>query len=627
MKRLTYAYAQAAMLRLLCYRLCVMLLIYTAVRAAFVVYNYQLLSAPGIPELVRAFVGGLRFDWSILMYVNALVVLLHVLPFRFRFRRWYRSLLKWVFYLCNVPMLVIALVDIAYFPFTLKRATADMTGMAGDLPAQMMSYLRGYWFMFPCLAVLLLVVEALYRVGPVVREHALNPVAQWVLFLLAVGLWVLSARGGWQLKPLSPINATEYASPQLAPAVTNTPFTFLYSTTKKKLPERRYFTNDDARRYFDIHHNPKPNLVPNKMNVVVIVLESFSREYFKRFGGTYNITPFLDSLYSISLGCDNAYANAKHSNEGIPAVLASLPTLLDESFISSVYQENAFTGLGSLLKPYGYSTAFFHGAQNGTFNFDKFTARAGFDKYYGKNEYPNQSEYDGQWGIYDEPYLQYVNQQLSKTQQPFCAGIFTLSSHFPFNLPEPYKTMYRNVGTHPIHPCVKYTDHAVMEFFKAASQEPWFNNTLFVITADHTSQASKPEYNTPLGTYRIPIIFYAPGTNLRGTVKRAAMQVDIMPSIADFLKLPAPYVAFGQSVFDSTASSFAYQYRESIYQACDDSMFVQFDGERPIAVYNYRRDSLLHKRLTTKALDGVLLNRLKSVIQQYNAAMNGNKLE
>ncbi len=122
------------------------------------------------------------------------------------------------------------------------------------------------------------------------------------------------------------------------------------------------------------------------------------------------------------------------------------------------------------------------------------------------------------------------------------------------------------------------------------------------------------------------MLFFAPGVGLRGTVERASMQVDIMPSVADFLNIPTRYVSFGQSVFDSTAVSFAYQYRESVYQACDDSMFIQFDGEKPIAVYNYKRDPLLQNPLATEAFDDVLLNRLKAVIQQYNAAMNANKL-
>lgn len=618
------------------YRLFVLLLVYALLRIAFVVYNFKLLGAPLGNALVEVFLGGFRFDLSILVYINALLVLLHLLPFTFRFTRGFERMIKWLFYLLNIPFLVLAISDIVYFPFTLKRLTSDLTGMTVDLVDQLMSYIIGFWYVVPIVIAAIVLLEWLYRKGPrLLNANRFNVVAQVVIMIFGFGLWLLAARGGLQVKPLSPIDAAAYANTQLAPAVSNSPFTFLYSLTKQKLPERDYFTTADAQQHFNIVKQPtQANDLSRrdpygggnkKMNVVIIVLESFSREYLKRFGNKDNLTPFLDSLYEVGFGCDNAFANAKHSNEGIPAVFASLPTLMDESFISSVYQQNDFNGIGTLLKPLGYSTAFFHGAHNGTFNFDKFAERAGFDKYYGKNEYPDQNDYDGQWGIWDEPFLQFVSNTLTQTQEPFCAGVFTVSSHYPFKLPEPYKTAYKNLGSHPLHPCIRYTDHALQKFFESASKESWFNNTLFVITADHTSQANADAYNTPLGTYRIPIVFYAPGFQFKGNVQRAAMQVDILPSVMNLIPSTKPFVSFGQSVFDSTSVSFAYQFHSGVYQACDDSIFVQFDGSKTLAQYNYQRDPLLSKPLKENQ-SGELLNRLKAVVQQYNDAMNEDRL-
>ncbi|HZF99745.1 MAG TPA: LTA synthase family protein, partial [Chitinophagales bacterium] len=530
---------------------------------------------------------------------------------------------------CNVPFLILAVSDIFYFPFTLKRTTSDLTGMTVDLVDQLMSYLKGFWFVVPALLLLIASVEVMYRRGPQLKNIPGNIASQIALLLVTAGLWVLAARGGFQVKPLSPINAAAYASTQLSPAVTNTPFTFLFSLTKSKLPQRDYFTEQKAATLFNVNKNfstnPSASLSTKPLNVVIIVLESFSREYLERFGNLHNLTPFLDSLYEIGYGCDNAFANGKHSNEGIPAVFASLPTLMDESFISSAYQQNEFNGIASLLKPLGYQTAFFHGAHNGTFNFDKFAQRAGFDRYYGKDEYPDQSDYDGQWGIWDAPYLQFVSNTLTQTKEPFCAGVFTLSSHYPFRLPTPYYAQFKNIGTHPLHPCIRYTDLALQKFFETASQQSWYNNTLFVVTSDHTSQADDPSYNTPLGTYRVPLVFYAPGYDSKGNLSRASMQVDVMPSVLEKLGYTGPFVSFGQSVFDSTAHSFAYQFRSGVYQACDDSVFVLFDGTNALAYYNYREDPLLKKPISTKPPEE-LINRLKAVVQQYNAAMNKNKL-
>lgn len=147
-------------------------------------------------------------------------------------------------------------------------------------------------------------------------------------------------------------------------------------------------------------------------------------------------------------------------------------------------------------------------------NFDGFTNHVGFEKYYGKNEYNNNKDYDGNWGIFDEPFLQYLGKQLTKTQQPFLASVFTLSSHHPYTIPAQHMNRFPK-GTMIVHETVGYTDYAVRRFFEYAKQQPWFENTLFVITADHSALTETKEFKTALGLYRIPVIFYSPKNETR----------------------------------------------------------------------------------------------------------------
>ncbi len=129
----------------------------------------------------------------------------------------------------------------------------------------------------------------------------------------------------------------------------------------------------------------------------------------------------------------NAFANGKRSIEALPSILSSLPAIMDNAFVTSLYSSNPIESLAAILKNKGYQTSFFHGGKNGTMGFDNFTKLVGIDAYFGLNEYPNEEDYDGNWGIYDEPYLQYFCNQISLMKEPFFTSVFTLSSHHPYS--------------------------------------------------------------------------------------------------------------------------------------------------------------------------------------------------
>jgi phosphoglycerol transferase MdoB-like AlkP superfamily enzyme len=162
-----------------------------------------------------------------------------------------------------------------------------------------------------------------------------------------------------------------------------------------------------------------------------------------------------------------------------------------------------------LLKCKGYGSAFFHGGINSSMGFSAFAAQAGFDKYYGKDEYNNDRDYDGIWGIWDEEFLQFFAEKLNDMPQPFCTAVFTLSSHHPFKLPQRHESRFPE-GSDPLTKCISYTDYALRRFFETAQTQSWYANTLFVITADHASHPLHAEYETSVGQMSVPIIYFAP---------------------------------------------------------------------------------------------------------------------
>lgn len=259
--------------------------------------------------------------------------------------------------------------------------------------------------------------------------------------------------------------------------------------------------------------------------------------------------------------------------------------------------------------------------------FDAFCSSAGFDNYYGKNEYPDQADFDGSWGIWDEPYLQYIAKTLEKSPQPFLGTVFTLSSHHPYEVPEKYKDRFRK-GPIEIQQTIMYTDFALKKFFETASQMAWYNNTIFVITADHTSEAWQPFYQNRVGQYAIPIIFYQPHSDTAGHTGIYAQQTDIMPTVLDMLHYPKPFIAFGGSVLRKDEPRFCLSYLNGNYQLLQNGFAWQTDHNVSSALYNFEKDSMLTTNLAPVRKDEVarMDQLLKAVIQQYNNRMIGNRL-
>ena len=144
--------------------------------------------------------------------------------------------------------------------------------------------------------------------------------------------------------------------------------------------ELQFFFLEEAWQIFSPIHYYNTGNTFSSLNVVIIILESFSKEYTGANRNATSYTPFLDSLSTQSLYFNDAYANGKRSIDGIPEVIASLPSLSEDAFITSPYSTHTFDNLASLLKRKNYSTAFFHGGNNGTMGFDHFIRNAGFEK-------------------------------------------------------------------------------------------------------------------------------------------------------------------------------------------------------------------------------------------------------
>ena len=375
-----------------------------------------------------------------------------------------------------------------------------------------------------------------------------------------------------------------------------------------------------------------------KKNVVVFIVESFGREYIGALnrhldGGTYRgYTPFTDSLLQHALTFSHTYCNGRKSIDGMPSILSGIPMFVEPFFLSP-YSVNDVSGLADCLNRKGYETAFFHGADRGSMGFMSFARATKFKNYYGREDFVadprtrGDKDFNGFWGISDVPFLQYFCQKLSEMQQPFMTALFTLSSHHPFVVPDEYKEQFKEEGL-PIHKVIRYTDHALRLFFDAARRQPWFDNTVFVITSDHTNMNDHDEYLTDLGGFASPVIFYEPSGEIGvGERDAIAQQTDIMPTILNYLGYDEPYLSFGVDLLSTPPEeTWAVNYMNGIYQYVKYGHVMQFDGEKTRAVYSLD-DRLMHDNVVGRFdRQQQMEQELKAIIYQYMVRMTSNNL-
>lgn len=624
------------------------MVLYTLSRLFFFLINRSMFPDVSGAHLWELCKGGVRFDLTAVLYLNSLYILLMLLPLRIRENHLYGKIAQWVYWVPNIIGLLVNCVDMVYFRFSDRRTTCRFFSEFqndGNLGSILMQGIVGYWYVTLFAVVLVVLLVLLTRKEVLTHDKRRGWVYYLTETLLLVGsvyMVVIGIRGGFgkYTRPITISNALQYVDkPNETAIVLNTPFSLMKSLENTFYTNPQYFPKEELDDVFTPEHkaiNGDRVGGQDKKNVVVFILESFSKEYIGFFngdldGGAYEgYTPFLDSLLQHSRSYPLSFASGRKSIDAMPSVLSSIPMLI-EPYVVTPYSTNDISSLADCLGREGYSTAFFHGAPNGSMGFQAYARSAGFDAYYGMDEYDGEPAFDGTWAIWDEEFLQYYAREMSRMQEPFCTAVFTASSHHPFRVPQRYEGRFKH-GTQPIHQCVGYSDNALRLFFETARTQSWYQNTLFVFTADHTNQLTHAEYTNAKGLFEVPVFFYCPTDSLlTGSDKGVISQTDILPSVLGYLGYDKPYFAFGEDVLTRDKEHpYAVNYNHPVYQVISDSLLVQFDGREVTAVYEFGNDRLLQhnkvdeSRNTPEVLE--MERYLKAYIQQYIERMIENRL-
>ena len=601
--------------------------------------------------------GGWYFDTSAILYTNSLYALLMLFPIHYKERAWYQKMAKWVFLVCNGICIVANLADCVYFKYTTRRTTATVFSEfknENNLGSIFGVEVINHWYLVLIGIALMVGLWYAYRMpkgeapSETSRPYRLKPMLKYYcMHLLCLAVFVpfcvAGMRGGFTtaVRPITISNANQYVDrPLEAAIVLNTPFSIIRTIDKPAFVVPGYYTDKQLDAIYSPIHTPSDSLVKRRKNVVVIIIESFGREYIGGFnkwleGGKYKgYTPFTDSLMQHSATYLYSYCNGRKSIDGMPSILSSIPMFVEPFFLTPASMNNV-SGLAGELKHEGYYSAFFHGAENGSMGFQAFARTTGFNDYFGRTEYNadkrfgGDKDFDGTWAIWDEPFMQFYATKMGEMKEPFMTALFTASSHHPYVIPEEYKKVFPEEGI-VIHKCIRYTDNALRKFFAKAKTMPWYKNTLFVITSDHTNLSDHEYYQTDLGGFCSPIIFFDPSGEFKPGMRDAiAQQIDIMPTVLSYLGYDRKYVGFGIDLLTTPAKdTWAVNYLNGIYQYVKGDYLLQWDGQKTKALYRFRTDLLLKQNVADKEpkVREAMEREVKAVIQSYMERMTRNEL-
>ena len=616
--------------------------IYSLSRLFFFLINSDLYPEVSTAHLVEMLLGGMRFDLTAVLYLSSvyLVLALLPLPLKVRNHRVYQIITRLFYLIPNAVGILVNCADMVYVRFTDRRTTCTFFAEFqhdSNLGTILLQSLWQYWYvtLFALAAIAILIscstksgslnpqpsiLNILSKRGRGDTSPLFYYLRETLLLCLIAYFTVIGIRGGFgrYTRPITISNALQYADrPQETAIILNTPFSLMKSLENETYRNPHYFERQDLEQIMSPIHRPDERAQEKRLNVVVLILESFSKEYigfynnpsFKGGIGRGSLTPFLDSLLAQSVTYTYSYASGRKSIDAMPSVLSSIPMLI-EPYVVTPYATNEVSSLADCLNRKGYTTAFFHGAPNGSMGFQAFARAAHFNRYYGMDEYNGEDAFDGTWAIWDEEFLQFFAHTMDTLPQPFLTTVFTASSHHPFKIPTRYEGHFPQ-GTIPLHQCVAYTDFALRRFFDYASQQPWFDNTLFVLTADHTNQLTTPEYRNTRGLFAVPIAFYSPARLAPDVRSQGAVsQIDIMPSVLNFLGYDKPYFAFGEDCLTQPKKHpWAVIYNHPLFE-----------------ILSPESEVVLNERTPANEEEEVMLRYLKAFIQQYTDRMINNQL-
>ncbi|KAA5547920.1 LTA synthase family protein [Adhaeribacter rhizoryzae] len=537
-------------------------------KAFFLLYHFSRSSKLSGTEVSKIFIYGLRMDISFAGYLSIIPFLLLLVKAFFP----QLNILKPIKYYTWFFIVLIALlttVDLELYnawgfrldatPLQYLATPTEMAASSGNAPVLL---LVGLFLLLSLLGFVLL-----RKLVPAIIFGAKSQ-----LFFIIWSVWwfaflIVPIRGGLQHIPIN--QSDVYFSDNIFAnhAAVNLPWNVMYSLSKRNYENQNpyeYFPDSTAQRLVsELYKTPKTTALPKVLhkqqpNVLFIILESYTAKVVGCLGaGELSATPNLDKLAQEGILFNNIYASGDRSEKGLVALLSSYPVQTTTSIVKTPRKTEHLPHLNHVLEAQGYRSRFYYGGELAFANIKSYLLNAGYDHLISKFDF-EAKDYNSKWGVHDHVLLQRVLQDLKEEKQPFFTTVFTLSSHEPYDVPMPAKfkgadetTRFRN--------SVYYTDYALGQFVEAAKKEPWWQNTLVILAADHGHRFPGDDPNDAPSKFRIPFILTGGAIAMQNQViSKVGSQTDIVPTVLAQLNLHEANYQWSKNLLDPQTQDFAF---------------------------------------------------------------------
>ncbi|MEC7758580.1 MAG: LTA synthase family protein [SAR324 cluster bacterium] len=516
-------------------------------------------------KLTESLFLGLRFDLSSTSILLFIPIVLLIFPLRITGHLFFRRFVASVIYLELVAMIIFLTSDYMYFSFVKRHITNELLFLLNDSEYLMTEVSVKLLPIIFLLVLTILFYPLFLKVTCPKKPEVQRSMLSFVLILLVL---IVVGRGGFQRKPIAVIDAYQYGSASQGHLILNGIFTASHFSISSKFIER---TAGEEKLYLDTldlpvsttpdypleRTNVQSGMSPKK-NVVMIMIESLSFKYIDYLSGqNYGVTPNIDRFARNGLVFENFFANGQRSVDGAQSILTGIPPLPGMPDITALSVN--YSSLGQLASDNHYRTIFLTTTLRESFSMDLIAGAAGFDDYHGLEDYPLLLNYidaaDRPLG-WDYEAFMYLLKQLEGEKSNYVAFVNASSDHTPFaRMQEPFNQYEHGTDTEGGYlNMLHYTDWALGEFINEYKKRKDFEETVFIITADH----ALPHFQgvEPYGKFRIPLIIYSPKNISPGRSQMFASQIDLFPTIIKLLDLEGKYSAIGKNILD-TEKSFA----------------------------------------------------------------------
>ncbi len=572
----------------------ILLGIFLLARIGLYIAHYDFFAELTLFETLFAFIHGVRFDLSIGLTFLFLFLLLLNLPFKIFVSKIYNQITSWVFLLAMIVYIFILVGDILYFGYVKRHLADELLLLQGD-KTFLLDMVPVYWIE-TLLGFIFIAMLAYFWKKLAAIEVKKNPYP-WITFVALFLLFFVAIRGSVGTKPISVVNAYTSGNSKEASLTLNGVFTAYHYGRRSQNEDFSFYPQQEALEILGLQEREFPLKKSyaqkrSNLNVVVVMMESWSPRYIDSYGADLGITPNFDAFAKKGVKFTNFYASGQRSIEGIQAALTGVPPIKGVPSLGFGLEIANITRLGEILERNNYEKVFLQTSKRGSFYMDAIATALGFDRYFGMEDMPPLLEYPdpegAKFGWDYEGYMKLFDALESPDEQNFFAFLFTGSTHTPYPRLPAFLEKYPYDGEEQsFYNLVYYSDYALGEFMKKAKTKEWFEDTVFIFTADHAmAHYQSGEF---LEGFHVPFVIYSPKHFAPAVETKIASQIQIMPTIIDILGFDDSFYAFDDSLFKTDAQA-AFIYSGGIVGAITKKGYLKHS-------YSNRLETTLDKQL------------------------------